>query len=199
MCAGERKQMVSIKERNRRDIKNILKTSYFLVKKNGLYIQENFTDIVDFFKDLDDKDIVKHLKGSSSCATYTSKTSAEEFVQHIRDYLEEGFKDHLLTASEFSLMADETTNISGQAELSIFVYYVDSDIHKINEEFLGMVEVIDSKGAKALFILICEVLANKATDIIKMRFNSMDETNTMNGECSGLQGRFSTKFPMQNA
>ena len=149
MCAGERKQMVSIKERNRRDIKNILKTSYFLVKKNGLYIQENFTDIVDFFKDLDDKDIVKHLKGSSSCATYTSKTSAEEFVQHIRDYLEEGFKDHLLTASEFSLMADETTNISGQAELSIFVYYVDSDIHKINEEFLGMVEVIDSKGAKA--------------------------------------------------
>ena len=61
-----------------------------------------------------------------------------------------------------------------------------------------MVEVIESKGAKALFILICEVLANKGIDIIRMRFNSKDETNTVNGERSGLQRRFSTKFPMQS-
>ena len=106
-------------------------------------------------------DIIKHLNDCSSRATYTSKTSAEEFVQCISDYLEDGFKDRLLAASEFSLMTDETTDISERAELSIFVRYVDSDTHKISEEFLGMVEVIGSKRAEALFNLICKVLEEK--------------------------------------
>ena len=96
-------------------------------------------------------------------------------------------------------MMDETTNISDRAELSIFVQYVDPDTHKINEEFLGMVKVIGSKEAEALFILICEVLANKGSDISQMRFTAMDGTNTMSGEQSGLQRRFGqTKFPTQS-
>ena len=43
---------------------------------------------------------------------------------------------------------DETTNISDRAELSIFVRYIDSDTHKVNEEFLDMDEVIGSKGVR---------------------------------------------------
>ena len=43
---------------------------------------------------------------------------------------------------------DETTNISDCAELSIFVRYIDSDTHKVNEEFLDMSEVIGSKGVR---------------------------------------------------
>ena len=69
-------------------------------------------------------------------------------MQCIGDYLERGFEDCLLTPSEFSLIMDETTNISDRAELSIFVPYIDSDTHKVNEEFLGMDEVIGSKGVR---------------------------------------------------
>ena len=111
-------------------------------------LEENFTNIVDFIKDLVEEDIVKHLKDSSCCSTCTSKISAKKFVQCISDYLEEGFKDRLLIASEFSLITDETTDLSDHAELSIFVCYADSDTHKINEEFLGMVEVIGSNGPR---------------------------------------------------
>ena len=76
------------------------------------------------------------------------------------------------------------------AELSIFVRYVDSDTHKISEEFLGMVEVIGSKGAEALFNLICKVLEEKGNDINRMLFNGMDGTSTMSGERSGhLEGQ----------
>ena len=77
--------------------------------------------MVDFIKDLDDGDIVKNLKDSGCRATYTSKTSAEELSQFISNHLEEGFKDRLLIASEFSLMRDETTDIPDRAELSIFI------------------------------------------------------------------------------
>ena len=62
-------------------------------------------------------------------------------------------------------MADETTDMVDRAELSIFIRYVDSDSHEVNEEFLGLVEVVGSKGAEALFKLICEVLQDKGVDI----------------------------------
>ena len=48
----------------------------------------------------------------------------------------------LTAASEFSLMADKTTDIANQAELTISVHYVDSNKHSITEEFLGLVEVV---------------------------------------------------------
>ena len=45
-----------------------------------------------------------------------------------------------------------------------------------------MVEVYGSKGAEALFNLICDVLKRKGIDINQMRFNGMDERNTVSGE-----------------
>ena len=66
------------------------------------------------------------------------------------DYLEKGFKNNLPAASDFSLMTDETTDISDRVELAIFVCYVNSDSHQVTDEFLGLVEVCSSKGAEAL-------------------------------------------------
>ena len=80
-------------------------------------------------------------------------------------------------------MADETTDIADRAEVSNFIQYIDSDSHKVKEEFL-----VGSKGAEASFKLICEVLQDKGVDINQMQFNGFDGTNTMSGEISGLQG-----------
>ena len=109
--------------------------------------------------------------------------------------MEEGFKNRLPAASDFSLMTDETTDISDRAKLTIFVRYVNSDSHQVTEEFLGLVEVYGRKGAEALFNLICNVLKRKGIGIKQMRFNGMDGTNTMSGERSGLQRRFRHEVP----
>ena len=89
----------------------------------------------------------------------------------------------------FSLIADETTDIAGRAELAIFICYVDSDCHQVKEEFLGVVEIVGSKGAEALHQIICEVLQEKGIDINLLRFNGFDGTNTMSGKISELQQR----------
>ena len=81
--------------------------------------------------------------------------------------MEEGFKNHLVAASDFSLMTDKTTNISDCAELAIFVRYVNLDSHQVTEEFLGLVEVYGSKGAEPLFSLICDVLKHKEQTLSK--------------------------------
>ena len=93
-------------------------------------------------------------------------------------------------------MADETTDIADRAQLSIFIRYVDAHSNLINEKFIGIVEVIGSKGAEALCDKICEVLQEKGIDKQLMRFNGFDGgTNTMSGEISGLQRRFRHLVP----
>ena len=123
--------------------------------------RENFPDIIDFLGELRDEDIEKHFQEASSLATYASKKFADEFIKCLSGYLEEGFKNRLLAASDFSLMVDETADISDRAELAIFVRYVNSDSHQVTEEFLDLVEVYGSQGAEALFNLICDVLKRK--------------------------------------
>ena len=100
----------------------------------------------------------------------------DESIKCLSDYLEEGFKNRLLAASDFSLTTDETTDISDRAEFAIFVCYVNSDSHQVTEEFLGLVEVYGSKGAEALFNLICDVLKRTGIGIKQVRFVSMGWT-----------------------
>ena len=64
---------------------------------------------------------------------------------------------------------------------------MDSDCHQVKEEFLGVVEVVGSKGAEALCQIICKVLREKGIDINQIRFNGFDGTNTMSGKISGLR------------
>ena len=193
MIDGGKGQTISTRERNRRVIKKFMKTAY--VAKKNWAVRENFPDTIDFVGEFPDEDIVKNFQGASSRATYASKISANEFMKCLSGYLEEGFKNRLLAASDVSLMTDETTDISDHAELAIFVSYLNSDSHQVTEEFLGLVEVYVSKGAEALFNLICNVLKRKGIDIKQMRFNGMDQTNTMSGERSRLQRRFRDEVP----
>ena len=131
--------------------------------------------------------ICLHTYESSTHATYVLTASADEFITCLSDFLEEVFINRLKAIHEFSLLADETTDIAGRAELAIFICYVDSDCHQVKEEFLGVVEVVESKGAKALCQIICEVLREKGIDINQLRFDGFDGTNMMSGKISGLQ------------
>lgn len=42
-------------------------------------------------------------------------------------------------------MADETTDITDRAQLSIFIRYIDADDHTVKEEYLGLTEVVEVK------------------------------------------------------
>ena len=149
-----------LRSNNETVIKKFLNTLYFVACKKWA-VRENFSDIILFLKGLGDGDIFYHLQQASARASYISTTSTDEFLKCLSNHLENGFLDRLTAASEFSLMSDETMDIADQAELAIFVCYVDSDKHSITEEFLGFVDIVGSKGAEALCEKICEVLIEK--------------------------------------
>ena len=137
-----------------------------------------------------------HLRESSSTrAMNVSTASTDEFITCLSDSLGEGFINRLTATRQFSLLADETTDITGRAELAIFICYVDSDCHQVKEKFLGVVEVVGSKRAEALCQIICEVLREKDIDINQIRLNGFDGMNTMSSEISGQQQRLQHLVP----
>ena len=78
------------------------------------------------------------------------EASVDKFLKCLSKHLADEFLNQLIVAQDFTLMADETTNIGDCCKLAIYFKHIDSDPHEIQEEFLGMVEVIGSKGAEAL-------------------------------------------------
>ena len=98
-------------------------------------MQLDFEDVVNYLTDLGDIDIQEHLHQSSSRATYVSEASAVEYLTCISDYLDDGLLSRLITATDFSISADETNDISDRAELATFVRYLDSDFSDVKEEF----------------------------------------------------------------
>ena len=137
--------------------------------------------------DLGDIDIQKHLHQSSSWATYISKASADEYLTCISDYLNDGLLSCLITATDFSILADKTTDVSDRAELTTFVRYIDSDSNDVKEEFLGLVQIKGNKGAAQISEKISEIFRDKGAELSNMQFNGLDGTNSMSGEITGLQ------------
>ena len=158
MYDGAEKNKRKRKERNRRLIKKFLMTTYFIAQKKWA-IRENFSDIITFLKRFSDVDIEEHLRESGTRTTYVSTASTDEFGKCLNKHLEEGFLSRIVAATNFRLTADKTTDIADRAQLSIFIRYIDAGYHKVKEKFLGLVEVIGSKGAETLF--------NKLRDVLK--------------------------------
>ena len=84
------RQSDSTKKRNRRVIKKFLKTTYFIARRKWA-VRENFSDFIDFLRDLRDEEIDQHLRECISHATYTSTTTSDEFFKCLSEYLEDGF------------------------------------------------------------------------------------------------------------
>ena len=60
ITTGANNSAIEKRERNRRVIKKLIKTVYFLAKKKWA-IKKNFEDVISFIRDLGDEDLKKHF------------------------------------------------------------------------------------------------------------------------------------------
>nr|QHF16602.1 opsin [Hydra vulgaris] len=114
---------------------------------NNWAVRENFSDIVEFIRDLGDKEIDSHFKIASKQAANTSSTS-DQFVKIISNKLDNEVCIKIILAHDLSVLADETSDVADKTVFSVFIRYVDSDSHTIEEMFLGLVQVIGRKDAQ---------------------------------------------------
>ena len=116
-----------------------------------------------------------------------STVTVDEFLKLINDHLEQDLLNDIISTGNFTLLADETTDMADRAVLSVYIRYVDPVNNQVKEVYLGLVEIQDSKGAEALGQKICKVLCAKGLDIKQLVFHGLDRTNAMSGERPGLQ------------
>ena len=95
----------------------------------------------------------------------------------------------MITAIDFTILADESTDEADRSQLALFVRYVDTSDNLPKESFLGIVKIGTSKTAEALQEIIQKFLEKKKLDISNIKFTGLDGTNAMSGERKGLQRR----------
>lgn len=102
-------------------------------------------------------------------------------------------------ASAFSVLADETADISGTEQLSIGVRYLrnDKDAKKpiICEEFLGYVPV-QELNAQAISETIIHFLQDCDLDLNKLVGQGYDGCAAMAGHIGGVQKIINDKYPL---
>ena len=164
---------------------------YFLVKHHIPHTT-NFTDLIKLQVENGDELLKKHVDDCSGNATYLSKISIAEFIECISYYIEERVLSSLKASPFYSIMADESTDVSSKEELSIFGRWIDNG--KAVEHFLGIVRAKEV-NAEALAKYLLDFLQERNIPTEILRGLGFDGASTMSGVTSGLQVRMRAHAP----
>ena len=132
----------------------------------------------------------RHLKECGKNATYTSKTTQNELIQTIGDYLRNKLLEEVRTAKWFSILCDEVTDVSNKEQVSIVIRFVDVSCN-IREEFLEFVTT-DRITGEVLANKIKETLVKWGIDFQDCRGQGYDGASNMSAQ-RGVQGRLAAE------
>jgi hypothetical protein len=105
----------------------------------------NFRALLAYLVDSGDNTPKEHLVTASKKATYISKVTQNELIELCADEMLKQIVREIKAAIFFAVIADETTDTSGQEQLCLCVRYVDqtSSSVTVKEEFVGFMNMED--------------------------------------------------------
>ena len=173
--------------RNRSIIKNIVDAVHFCGKQ-GVALRGHRDDatadpsgnkgtllsLLDYSIQSGNSVLAKHFEVASKNATYTSKTTQNEIIGIIGDYIREKFIDEIKIAKFFSILCDDVTDVSNKEQVSIVLRFVDAT-DTIREEFMDFITT-DRITGEALAIRIKECLARYKLDLLSRLVEGKDMT-----------------------
>ena len=123
------------KRRNRELLKKLIRSLYFLVQ-HRIPHTTTFNDLITLQIENGDKQLQNHRDTSPDNATYLSKVTTSELLKSISHNIEEDLLARI-KASQFSLIADESTDVASNEELSICARWIEDE--KAVEHYLRMI------------------------------------------------------------
>lgn len=112
----------------------------------GFNIVENndgcFRALLRFRIDAGDNELKEHLKNARSNATYISKTTANQLIKCCEEEILCDITKKINSSDYYSIIFDETTDVSNVSQLSISIRYVHEK--KIYESFMGFLDLHDT-------------------------------------------------------
>ena len=142
----------------------------------------NVLEILELMSEQDD--IVKNRFTGKSRVKYTSPKIQNEILALLAQIIREEIANELYMSVHFSLMADESKDISGKEQLSVVVRYLYNNC--IHEEFLDFIQ-LHKLDATSLKEKLAEVLKSCAIDPNNCVGQTYDGASVMSGINHGVQ------------
>lgn len=191
-------------EMNRRYLKFIIENILFLGKQNlalrghdestASFNRGNFIELLELRSTQMEEGIQTLMK--SPVHSYKSAQVQNEIIDCIKSEMLQQIVQEVSEALAYSIICDETTDISTREQLSICIRYITKiDGHiKINERFLGFVDVSDTTGEN-LHHTIKQYLQQLGISLNKMHGQAYDGASNMSGKFKGVASRFQQEEP----
>lgn len=158
-----------------------------------------FVNLLKLRVEAGDSELEDHLKSAAGNAKYTSHRIQNEIISIARDEVRSLIIDRCKNCY-FSILADETADISGVEQLSIGIRFIEEQPNKkycVKEEFLGFVP-LDKQDAKSIAEAILTSINNWGLNLSMMVGQGYDGCSTMSGKFGGVQKLIKDEYPLAN-
>lgn len=150
----------------------------------------NFMNLLNLLSKYD-ATLNNHLENSTTFRG-TSNLIQNDLIHSIGTVLLQTIKDEINDAPFVAIILDETTDVANLSQLSIVVRYVNHN-GKVQERFLGFVDVTAERTAESLYGIVCHI-AEEFSFGAKFVAQSYDGAAVMAGEIGGLQAKVKQSF-----
>lgn len=147
----------------------------------------NFLEILDLVAS-ENSFLKKRMQDAPQNAKYVSKSTQNELLHAAAKVIIEGITDEIKRAHFFSLIADETRDVSRVEQLSLCFRYVHPEDHTVKERFLGFTDC-SQLDAVALATQIIGEVVQLGLNIKDCVAQCYDGAAVMSGHLSGVQSR----------
>ncbi|CAN7939947.1 unnamed protein product [Ixodes hexagonus] len=139
--------------------------------------------------------LTDHLETAPGNATYyLSPQIQNEILVASSTLVQQTIVSRVNSAKCFSLLADETTDISGTEQMSVCVRYLLND--KLHEDFLAFVEVTNlTWSGQGLASTLMALLRDKGVDATYLCGQGYDGAANMSGRLNGVQAVIQREHP----
>lgn len=155
----------------------------------------NFRSLLRYRANSGDNDLKLQLLNSGGKSMYTSSFIQNELISVFGHLIQSQIVTNVRKSIFYSVLADETTDISQVEQFSLCVRYVDDSSYKIREDFLTFVPVYDVTGT-ALAKTVLDTLSSLGFDLNKLRGQGYDGAATMRGHFRGVQACIRQTLPL---
>ncbi|XP_060845979.1 zinc finger MYM-type protein 1-like [Rhopalosiphum padi] len=142
-----------------------------------------------------DINLAEHLKTAQGNASYISADIQNQILTSCSNLILKQIISKVNAAKCFTVLADETADISGIEQFSLCVRYFEFSSMQMREDFLTFVPVTDVTGM-GLANTLLNTLDKLGIDLKYLRGQGFDGAATMSGCFNGVQSHVTKKYPL---
>ena len=189
--AGVRKAQEEKRLKNRSIILKLLRSVYFMAKEHVSH-STTFTDLVGLQIENGDDTLKQHVESGAENAQYTSSFSCTNMIKAIDDWILNGLHSSIRKSSYFSILAEESQDITSQEELSVCCrWLVDG---KPEEHFFGChSEYVKATNAETLAKALTDFIETTGLDFEKLVGQGYDGAATFSETKTEVGKRIRTR------